>query len=320
MIVDDDGFLELLIENNIRHERRGHEIWYQCPIPGHSNDDVNYSASYSLKTGYANCFVHGGGIANIIACIKGVSYSDAKKIKEQLNKGMEDQRIKSEIEDFHIGGNETFASEAKLKEYCKIINKEYTFRNFTNQEHVVRKFEIGYDKNSSRLTFPLRDASGKLILIFKRSAIEENPRYIIEPKNSEKSNYVFGINLCKNPEHIIIVEGAKSVIRSFDKGVENVVSIMGSKPSKKQMEIILKKTGVIYAALDDDTSGKIGTEMLKKYSDEYSFELKIFKHPDPTIEEIEGAFRRDFAEYTVKEIEYGISEAYNYCSIGDFDV
>lgn len=318
--MDEVTFLKILQDGGIKHERRGNEIWYQCPLPGHNNEDRNYSASYSLRKGQCNCFVHGGGISNVIAHIKNIPICDAKKITKEISKTMDSVIVKNELDEFLQEKTEKFASEYKLKEYCKLIHKKYTFENFTDKKELIKKFEIGYDEKTKRLTFPLRDKNGKLILIFKRSVIDEDPRYINEPKDTEKSNYIYGIDLWDNPEYLIVVEAPKSVIRSVHNGIENVVAIIGSKPSNRQIDILLKKAKTLYIAMDDDRAGKEGENIFKEYCKKYEFDLRFVCRPNISKYQKETGNKPDWANYTTEEMEHAKDNADRYFNIGAFNV
>jgi len=315
-------FIDILEKHGVKHEVRGEEVWYQCPLPGHNNEDKNFSASYSIRKNVCNCFVHGGGLYKLLMFLEGKEYKEiydlVEKNKPQIERNkvkLECSRIPDEFKRNKINGKELGKriNSGLVERYKKQIYKPYTFENFTSNPKLIKLFEIGFDIKSKRVTIPVRDEKGKLIFVIKRSILQNTKyRYLNEPKDSEKSNYVYGLNLWDNPDYLIVVEGPKSVIRCVDKGLINVVSIMGSKPSERQLKLLSSKTNKIYSALDNDEAGKLGLKIFKKNHLMFVDGVYIFKHPKITKEEILKNKFRDMADYTVEELKYGIENSVKY--------
>ena len=309
----DNYFVNLLEKHDIAHEFRGEEIWYRCPLPGHSNDDVNMSASYHIYKNKCNCFVHGGGVHKLFMYLENKTYDEAiGEISSHKNE-IEKTKFIFEKEKYRNNKQAVVISKSLLNKYKKQIHKSYTFENFTSKLSIIKMLEIGFDTKSKRVTIPVKDENSKDAFVIKRSIFPyAKKRYINEPENSKKSDYVYGLYLWKNPEYLIVVEGPKAVIRCIDKGIENVVAVMGSKPSKKQLKLLATKTYKLYSALDDDEAGRLGLEIFKKNSDYFVNGLYMFQHPKITRKEIINNKRLDIADYTLKEIKYGIDNAIMY--------
>lgn len=302
----DSKFIDMLDDNDIKYEIRGGEVWYQCPLPGHSNQDKNFSASYSLVKNVCNCFVHGGSLIKLIQYIEKCDYKKAKAVSTIMAKQKDKVAAEHLIDDILKPKKEL--SMIDVFRYKEQIYKPYTFKNFTSKVELIEKLEIGYDKFTKRVTIPVKDKHGLVKFVVKRSI---NPdaklRYIYEPKGCRKSEFLYGIDFYDNPKVLIIVEGVKDVIKSMDKGFNNFVAIFGSKMSNTQFKMI-KDSGVrkVILALDNDIPGRIGME---KIVNDYmgKLNLYLFKHPK--------ADGRDMADYTKDEIIYGIKNAKNVFSL-----
>lgn len=310
----DNFFIDILEEHGIKYEVRGSEVWYQCPIPGHNNADTNYSASYSIPKNKCNCFVHGGGLATLLMYLTNGTFQEVKEILKKNKTQIDLNQAEYEIETILEQHTAETISESLIRKYRKLIHKSYTFENFTSSIPLIKQLEIGFDAESKRVTIPVRDRNGDPVLVVKRSIVPNAKlRYIYEPENCEKSNYVYGIDFWKDPEYLIVVEGVKDVIKCMDKGIKNVVAILGSKPSLAQIEILAKKTSKLYIALDDDIAGRKGTNTFKRHWQKFAIGgLLFFKHPELTMEEVKKKKRRDMADFTKEEIDTGMQNASGY--------
>jgi len=107
-----------------------------------------------------------------------------------------------------------------------------------------REFEIGYDLQSERITIPIRDKNGCLIGIKGRATKDEDSKNFkyLSLYNFHKSKDWFNLHrslpsILENNE-VICFESEKACLKSYQMGVYNTVSQMGSSITKIQAEML----------------------------------------------------------------------------------
>jgi DNA primase len=146
--------------------------------------------------------------------------------------------------------------------------KEYLLSSRGYREEDIKNMELGYIPSQDRLTkyllsrghtaedikdFVLDTRIGKTHNLsipyrtgsyfkgFKfRTTGEDLPKYI-NSTGLDKSGGFFNLSGLKGDKDIVIVEGELDSLHATVKGVENVVSIGGSKPSKEQVQNAIKR-------------------------------------------------------------------------------
>jgi DNA primase len=122
------------------------------------------------------------------------------------------------------------------------------------------EFEVGFDWESKRVITLIRNINGELIGVKGRALDDENPyKYLyVEPMN--KSIELFGLHktlpYILEKKEIIIFEGYKSVMKSWQYGYKNCASIEGDDISPYQIALI-KSLGIdikIILCFDKDKS------------------------------------------------------------------
>lgn len=155
-----------------------------------------------------------------------------------------------------------FISEKELDSYRYYHPYMYE-RKMTNE--VIEKFDVGFDKATNCITFPVNDESGNCLFIARRSI---NSKYFNYPSGVEKP--VYGIYELKkyapNAKEVIVCE---SIIDALTCWTYNVPALaLNGTGSFTQFEQLIKlcNLGVrrIIAGFDGDTAGYNATEKLKK--------------------------------------------------------
>lgn len=107
---------------------------------------------------------------------------------------------------------------------------------------VQKKFEVGFDIATERVTIPIRDKHGNLIGVKGRSTREnEIAKYLsLYPfkKAQELYNFHNARSHILDKNEIIIVEGEKSVMKMWDMKYYHVCASMGADITNVQAEII----------------------------------------------------------------------------------
>jgi DNA primase len=137
-----------------------------------------------------------------------------------------------------------------------------------------REFEVGFDIESERIVFPIRNKDGKLIslkgrYIGKDQETLENKKYMYLI-NFSKSIELFNLHRAspyiREKKECIIVEGAKTVMKLHGWGYKNCVSIEGDSLSPVQVKL-LKELGLdvkLVFAWDKDKNVEFIKKQLKQ--------------------------------------------------------
>lgn len=127
---------------------------------------------------------------------------------------------------------------------------------------------VGFDVERHRVTFPLRNRKGQLAGALGRTTRNEPQRWHTY-WGAKKARHLFGAQLAVGDSpHLVVVEGPCDALRVWQETrtrprFANLcpVAIMGSKPSRRQVELI-RAAGACTFFLDNDSAGTAGTHIL----------------------------------------------------------
>ena len=158
-------------------------------------------------------------------------------------------------------------------------------RGITSTE--IEKWNIGYDKETNRIVFPLYSKANQIVGFNKRLLDSRtkgiNNKYL-NSKNSDifnKSTFLYGIHYIK-PElkYIIITEGSMDVILATKYGLENVVCTLGTALSQQHVDIIKKMKKIPIIIYDGDEKGKFATQKAANLFIENDMYCKVVNLPE----------------------------------------
>lgn len=125
------------------------------------------------------------------------------------------------------------------------------------------EFEVGFDIQTGRVIFPIRNKHGQLIGVKGRAVHESNAKYLYLyecHKHLELFNLHRASPYIEEAKKVIVFEGAKSVMKAWSYGYRNCVAIEGGDISDIQIKL-LKKLGsdieIIFAYDKDKTLDEI---------------------------------------------------------------
>jgi hypothetical protein len=128
----------------------------------------------------------------------------------------------------------------------------YWLARFT--EDAARHFQLGYDPESKKPCYPIRDINGELLGICTRSIDGSPPKYKY-PSGVKVSNLIFNHQLVER-ETIILVEGAMDVVACYEAG-HDAWGIYGSAFSEKQLQLVLSASpDRVVLGFDNDPAGR----------------------------------------------------------------
>ena len=169
---------------------------------------------------------------------------------------------KSTIDAFQLGYSPSGWSE--LREYL-------TGEGFTDQELIESGLLVQrddgklYDRFRDRLTFPIRDADGRLVGFGARTLGNAQPKYLNSPQTAlfDKGAVPYGIDRAKQAirqaGQAVVVEGYMDVIALHQRGIQNVVAAMGTSLTDRQIRGLKRFSSNIVLALDADAAGAEAT-------------------------------------------------------------
>lgn len=172
-------------------------------------------------------------------------------------------------------------------------------------KETLRHFEVGYDEQNVRITFPLRTVLGDLVGISGRSLYDEiEPRYklydaeLIKRKDfhipkdysmEEVKRALLWHGHIVRPlffipnngkQEIIITEGFKACMWTWQNGFEDTIAIMGSYLTQQQAELLSRATRRITLFLDNNEAGVQGTCFAGFALLQKGVEVRVARYPD----------------------------------------
>lgn len=291
---------KMLKELNIENIKDcDNNLMANCPF----HIENNPSWGINKITGVYHCFTCGasGNLITLICKLKKISAKQSinylyQKIGIKQDIIINVKNIKSKIKKLNqpIKKNQSL----KIPVTSKAILYPETIRDFyygflyfegrnINKETLV-KYDISfcrkgfyknraiipiYDENNNRISFEARDITGMA------------EKKVLYPKGVSIKQTLFNLNIAKQQNEVIIVEGIMDTLYLTQRGF-NVVSIYGVELSEKQEMFLSKYFSKIYLALDCDKNkaGQKATKKIKKrllkHSEIRIINLPIGKDPD----------------------------------------
>jgi DNA primase len=120
-----------------------------------------------------------------------------------------------------------------------------------------------YDRFRRRIMFPLADARGRVLGFGARAlGADQQPKYLNSADGEvfTKGDMVFGAHLARvassRADEVIVAEGYTDVLALHQAGMTNVVGIMGTALTEKQVGELAKLGKTVLLALDADSAGQ----------------------------------------------------------------
>ncbi len=280
--------------------QKGKNFFGVCPF----HDDNNPSMSVSREKQIYRCFSCGasGNVYNFVMDYEHISFKEAlnllaAKIGIEI-KGLKLPRKNDKYDKFYEIYNITnkyFQNNIQTN-YGKQA-KEY-LNNRQISEQMIKDYGIGlsldtsndlttllskkgYDLNtlneigltsydrdifSSRVMFPLKDLSGRIVGFSGRryDSIKEE-KYVntkgtpIFQKGLTLYNYYDAREAVRKKKQVILMEGFMAVIRADTIGVSNSVALMGTAMTKEQADLVKRLSQDVILMFDGDEAGKKAT-------------------------------------------------------------
>jgi hypothetical protein len=140
----------------------------------------------------------------------------------------------------------------------------------------LQYFEVGFDRDSQRITFPLRDHDGRFIGVSGRTVVGDPERYKVyrsefyclagSSYKVEKSKVLWGLDKfyharlnMPSSQPVVVCEGYKAAMWVYQAGYTDVVALQGTSLSAEQRFLLGHATSDVVLFLDNDKAGRTGT-------------------------------------------------------------
>ena len=136
------------------------------------------------------------------------------------------------------------------------------------------EFEIGYDEFTNRITIPIRDDLGNLVVVkaryFYRQVPEDEQKFMYIEKCA-RSQILYGlyktINFIQRSQRVFVTEAEKGVQQLYDKGYFEAVATGGSKISKSQIDKLTRLCVPIIFVFDKDITKEERDDIASRFID-----------------------------------------------------
>lgn len=163
---------------------------------------------------------------------------------------------------------------------------------------ILQTYDIGFDKDAMRITFPIRNHLGVLMGIAGRTVTEEKPRYKIYKAKDllrfsdnyrtydfQKKNFLWNMDrvypsaFYEDLSHIFIVEGYKAALWLIQHGAWNTVALMGTYLSYMQQRLLSRLKSTCIFLLDNTELAEKGVYEAGKWLSN-SNNVKVCHYPE----------------------------------------
>jgi DNA primase len=148
----------------------------------------------------------------------------------------------------------------------------------------------GVDRFRERIMFPLADARGRVLGFGARTLRPDEPAKYINTSENEiyhKGRQLFGIDKARvtaaKSGRVVVVEGYTDVLALHQAGVAETVAIMGTALTEHQLAELARAAGsdgVVYLALDADSSGQQAMLRAAALAEQRDVELRVVQMPE----------------------------------------
>ena len=144
-----------------------------------------------------------------------------------------------------------------------------------------------YDRFRRRIMFPLADARGRVLGFGARAlGADQKPKYLNSSDGEifHKGEIVYGAHLARTAaaraDEVIATEGYMDVLALHQAGIVNVVCIMGTSLTERQVGELAKLGKTVLLALDADSAGQEAMLKAAKVAARSKLALRVVPLPD----------------------------------------
>lgn len=269
-----------------------------CTCPFHSGRSKGVNFSFNFVKGVYVCYVPSCGASGTAELFlqRALGYSKIKAKEVAYKQSFEEELTLDEVQLLDPERVRAHAIKARpdaitegelgMFDFCP---KYMLKRGYTKE--TLKRWEIGYDAETKRVTFPVRTKDGLLLGVSCRTVIKDlEPKYL--HLGFDKGDVLYGSHLCKNIGGVVVVEGqtdtlaidqrARNMLKRMNLGV---VGVLGANVTDNQVAM-LARFGRVILAFDNDQAGQdaissVGTRLTEKISPSHVHVAHRFTTHDP---------------------------------------
>ena len=245
---------ELLQSRGISYIPKGKAFVVRCLNPDH--DDKNPSMRIDQIDGRFNCFAC--EFKGNLFSLYGEKFGGLQVKRDMVTKKIREKRAES------IGLTFPTNYMPYVGNWRNISPK--TYAKFEAFEHTGKDF-------ASRINFPIRDISGKIVAFQGRHTGGDTPKYLFTPPGASLPLFP---QVSPRQGDIILVEGIFDMLNLHDKGIQNDVCCFGTNNINEDKLAILSMQGVsrITVFFDGDEAGQKAAINVKVMSEKIGFRVR----------------------------------------------
>lgn len=246
----------------------GDNLQFTCPF--HSNgQERKPSCGMNVHNGQFNCFACGerGSVEYFVGkCFNENEEYGKKWLLQVFSDSVFYGRTGLKIQERKPYIPKEYVSEEELDKYRWY--HEYMWKRRLTPE-VVELFDIGYDKKTNCITFPVNDITGHCVFVARRSV---STKFFNYPESVKKP--VYGLDKCIGAKTVYVCESFINALTLWTYGLK-AVALIGT--GDEYQYNILKKTNIrkYYLCLDGDRAGRLGTNRFIKNVDNGSIKVVV---------------------------------------------
>jgi DNA primase len=145
-------------------------------------------------------------------------------------------------------------------------------------QHIVQRFQLGYDPVADCVTIPLRDSHGRILGVIRRRLDNTKPKYMF-PRGFKAGKDLFGSYLVRRKHYrLALVEGPLDAIACWDARIPTL-ALHGSRITEDQVKL-LKVLGVhtVVCMTDNDHAGREAILSIKAGLDGVAVLIGIYRN------------------------------------------
>ena len=202
------------------------------------------------------------------------------------------------LTDFRLGFSPS--SRQSLKNH--LVERGFEEKELLDAGLVIETETGMIDRFRNRLMFPIHDHRGATTGFGGREMDGSQPKYLNSPETAifDKSGTLYGLFLAhdeiRQKNQVIMVEGYMDAIIARQYGFNNVVAVMGTAISEKQIALVKKLTANVVLAMDADEAGEKAMLRAIEYENFLGSEVRVGimpagKDPDQVIQNNSGQWQ-----------------------------
>jgi DNA primase len=284
------------------YAQRGAEVNGLCPMHKErtGKEDTHPSWWINTETGAHICFSCGykGNIYTLVKDMLGVTLTGAKEFIKGKSGAPIDSLMKrlQELPQYIQAEEPIGMSEARLAVYTDPPEIELKKRFITLES--AKTHGVLWDTKNNAWILPIRDPDEFTLWGWQEKGARGR-FFKNQPAGVKKSKTVFGVQILRADEPLIIVESPLDAVRLTGLGY-NAISTFGAIISEDQAKLMRRSIRLI-AAFDNDKAGQSANDQILVFAKKYGMELSYFNY--------KGIDVKDVGDMTESQIHFGIENA-----------